>query len=122
MDCQKDLMAAGRAYPKTCAACGLFDPCKQGYSPSWTTDNRVGNGPAVIVPPPDRSAPRPASPMTSQWIPVSERLPEKNEPVLVYSEKMARRIDVDRHTSKQWSHWGPIITHWMPLPDPPESK
>jgi hypothetical protein len=42
--CQKDEMAAGRAYPRTCERCG-FGPCAKGYDPKWTIDNPVGVGP-----------------------------------------------------------------------------
>lgn len=48
MRCQKDEMAAGRAYPRTCEACGLTGPCIKGYDPKWTISNPVGHGPAIF--------------------------------------------------------------------------
>ena len=77
-----------------------------------------------------------------KWIPVSERLPEPYQLVLVYEEKFAESDR--RETSKGWSGtvYRPagvrsgylcsvgfrtegtngkcVITHWMPLPEPPE--
>lgn len=35
MTCQKELMAAGGAYPRTCQECGLRGPCNKGYDPKW---------------------------------------------------------------------------------------
>jgi micrococcal nuclease len=47
MKCQKILMAHGHAYPRTCEACGLYGPCKEGYYSRWTPENPVGNGPEI---------------------------------------------------------------------------
>ena len=51
-----------------------------------------------------------------KWIPVTERLPEFNENVLVYSAHSGlmcidANIQFDRNA-----------THWMPLPEPPEEE
>lgn len=51
-----------------------------------------------------------------RWIPVTERLPEFNENVLVYSAHSGlmcidANIQFDRNA-----------THWMPLPEPPKEK
>jgi hypothetical protein len=73
-----------------------------------------------------------------RWIPVEERLPEDGEPVLtIYCTKgalsgttiRARVIDKDFDSRVVWydteaGHWVKEnnITHWMPLPNPPEEK
>lgn len=68
----------------------------------------------------------------SRWIPVEERLPEKNESVLVRFETgnmgVCFWVIKDKFTLgwKVWTDDGWIQdcdagpTHWMPLPEPPE--
>jgi hypothetical protein len=62
-----------------------------------------------------------------RWIPVGERLPEKDKPILLIE------VDYGVNIGKRWdekyyfgynedgigSMWGEA-THWMPLPEPPE--
>ena len=63
-----------------------------------------------------------------QWIPVSERLPEFEMPVLII---LRQQGDVFArvgwlHESGMWSvpttkKWlSDAVTHWMPLPEPPK--
>jgi len=60
-----------------------------------------------------------------RWIPVSERLPEGEQRVLVWSQSNGLHLAyID-----PWGQWrdadenpGKKITHWMPLPEPPEVK
>jgi len=65
------------------------------------------------------------------WVPVSERLPEEGDSVLIYSPEsvdpfhVAARWDVEssltsprRHPNFTWH--GPPVTHWMPLPEAPK--
>jgi len=69
-----------------------------------------------------------------QWIPVSERLPEYDQLVLIWHPGFKRsfvgsrvdsalmsplywwRCELDMYESEE------VITHWMPLPKPPEEK
>lgn len=63
-----------------------------------------------------------------EWIPVTERLPKIHTNVLVYRPKMATNIMVsyfgyDRFCDGAVDIWGnKVITHWMPLPQPPEGE
>ena len=65
-----------------------------------------------------------------QWIPVSERLPERNEIVLV-SYKTTNKVHMckyldDGSENPWWSYnddcsaWNNVILAWMPLPPPYE--
>lgn len=68
-----------------------------------------------------------------RWIPVEERLPELDELVLVIaSGKPKENITLDNAVElatlysdgwclEMWPEWtGATVTHWMPLPEPPE--
>jgi hypothetical protein len=61
-----------------------------------------------------------------RWIPVTERLPENTEDVLVYRPKMKIEIGITCRINDEWLRYGKdlhgndVITHWMPLPEPPE--
>ena len=70
-----------------------------------------------------------------EWISVKDRLPRCNVPVLVYRPSMAAQILVDEYRGfwdedaadwcEDWALYGKhngkdIITHWMPLPEPPK--
>ena len=57
-----------------------------------------------------------------KWIPVSERLPEVGEFVLVASVTNPNiHINLNRiGRDGYWFYMAFGITHWMPLPEPPE--
>ena len=64
--------------------------------------------------------------MTPRWIPVSERLPEPDGDYLVSLNdtprtKMVMYFYRDGDDGKWSDDWGraKLITHWMPLPEPP---
>ena len=54
------------------------------------------------------------------WIPVTERLPKENIPVLAWESQGFSYVD--RLNDGKWeiadNNCG-TVTHWMPLPDPP---
>ena len=63
--------------------------------------------------------------MMGEWIPVSERLPEEEQRVLVWSQSNGLHIAY----LDLWQQWrdaddnhGKKITHWMPLPKPPRCE
>ena len=82
-------------------------------------------------------------PMT-EWISVKDRLPDDEQEVLVIAHGWdGRLVYVGSHKrveaqkswltgitseSSEWSLWGwsylkePIVTHWMPLPEPPTEE
>lgn len=68
-----------------------------------------------------------------RWIPVTERLPDYDDLVLVIaSGKPKENITLDEAVElatlysdgwclETWAEWtGANVTHWMPLPEPPE--
>ena len=73
-----------------------------------------------------------------EWISVDDKLPPHNHDVLVYRPNMAMKILVDNYVGyygedddewhEGWAKYGedihnnPLITHWMPLPQPPKGE
>jgi len=58
----------------------------------------------------------------SEWISIDNQLPKVAEDVIVFSEDKYQ-IDIGFLMNKKWySDRGelPTVTHWMPLPNPPE--
>lgn len=64
----------------------------------------------------------------SKWIPVEERLPEKDKYCFCYSIKYGGYMFIGYRGwySGEWMEGGTMhigdVTHWMPLPEPPEMK
>lgn len=60
----------------------------------------------------------------SKWVKCSERMPEELEDVLVSDgrsvEVMYLRLGLWYVTSPDSAICGDEVTHWMPLPEPPE--
>jgi hypothetical protein len=72
----------------------------------------------------------------SEWIPVTERLPEDGVPVLAcyigYNSGLLRTDLLACRHEDVWCYWhgepcsynkcNVIITHWMPLQEPPKEE
>ena len=64
----------------------------------------------------------------AKWIPVTERLPEKDQYVWCYSNKYGGHFFVGyrSYLSGVWMEGGCMhlgnVTHWMPLPEPPKGE
>lgn len=65
----------------------------------------------------------------SEWIGVKKQLPDKGKNVLVYATAKyinGEKISIDRleegekHPIWMYTHGWFEVTHWMPLPEPPE--
>lgn len=60
-----------------------------------------------------------------RWIPVSERLPEKDKSVFVFTDCGETDFAYIGYRTGHWFTNGmlliPTVTHWMPLPEPPET-
>ena len=57
----------------------------------------------------------------SEWISVKERLPDEDTWVLVYSRQGSyMNLKVDYIHGGKWFN-SMLVTHWRPLPEPPES-
>jgi hypothetical protein len=54
-----------------------------------------------------------------RWIPVEERLPETRDPVLTLW--VSGMQSVKQYDEQHGWNTGAQVTHWMPLPEPPEA-
>lgn len=70
-----------------------------------------------------------------RWIPVTERLPEDEFEVLAKTEYGGQVVAIYDSEHKEWQNWSDEyreyygfcgymgkVTHWMPLPEPPEEE
>lgn len=59
-----------------------------------------------------------------RWIPVGESLPEKDVHVLVVVNFDNKDyVDIDKFDGCMWVNYPSFqVSHWMPLPSPPEDK
>ena len=61
-----------------------------------------------------------------RWIPVEERLPERNEIVLAVDQGGVTVASYSPMLEDWWTLQvdrmspGAVVTHWMPLPEPPK--
>ena len=55
----------------------------------------------------------------SEWVSVEERLPEPTYCVLVYTTDYSIEVDA-RGSDGEWMSYE--VTHWMPLPSPPDRR
>lgn len=64
--------------------------------------------------------------VTGRWIPVTERMPEPFQPVIVCRKNGKGKYVVGqgfKDVIDCWRTWGSRVknvTHWMPMPEPPE--
>ena len=75
----------------------------------------VGISDIDIMPTTDPESLRP----TAHWISVKDRLPEKDEYVLCFCN-IGDGFQAIFHYGKERKFDGTAVTHWMPLPEPPE--
>lgn len=62
------------------------------------------------------------TPIVTDWVSVEDRLPEKNVPVLVWEKQgfaYVDRLEAECAWQIASTHHA-IVTHWRPLPEPPE--
>ena len=59
-----------------------------------------------------------------KWIPVTERLPDKDGIYLTCNKKKEYEFHLFQIGKRMWpAIWeGDGVTHWMPLPEPPEGE
>ena len=73
------------------------------------------------------------APTVNGWISVKDRLPEMYKAVLGYAPYHNNVWAVTMRENGEWYIWSPVsrrydpdfegpITHWMPMPEPPEKE
>ena len=63
-----------------------------------------------------------------EWISVGDKLPDSDKDVLFYNDEF-KNVELGHFCGNQWfPAWaehkidGSSVTHWMPLPNPPNSQ
>ena len=91
---------------------------------AWYADHLIANGVTISN----------LETVNKEWIPVSERLPEFNQPCLCYKKVhghpeyrlgtyLGATFSDNCAAFRSMSHFGCIgATHWMPLPEPPKGE
>ena len=97
------------------------DAIRKSKTASWLLDQVLHDIQAMPTIDPESLRPR--------WIPVEERLPDTDKDVLVYAtakfigvSKMAidKLEEGEQRPIWLYTHGWFEVTHWMPLPEPPE--
>lgn len=62
-----------------------------------------------------------------KWIPVTERLPEHGDVVLIYTKHKDIQVFqwdavYDGWVGDRYNYSKKVVTHWMPLPEPPKGE
>ena len=69
-----------------------------------------------------------AQPTVGGWISVKDRLPEKNGRYLVYENGVVYSAEYEKNRpDSEWTddyegYLDMMVSHWMPLPEPPEEE
>jgi hypothetical protein len=112
-DKEKLIWLLCNAHSKSCEA-SAFDGISYAEQLSMEADFLLENGITFAK---DTNVP--------SWIPVSERLPDNLETVLCYTNFQEVRL---WQWNERWNSWigliadygKNVVTHWMPLPEPPK--
>ena len=111
------VLIKGLNKPQSCGDCWADDWfCNRWRKRNWG------------MPPPD-DCPIEAAPAADatdenvgEWIPVTERCPEKSGDYLVFDDCRNLYVNEWHYLLKKWQYDDSRITHWMPLPEPPEEE
>lgn len=62
-----------------------------------------------------------------KWISVKEKLPENDDNYLVFTSDRNDAVIATYYGDGEWLEYDltnliPLVTHWMPLPEPPETE